>query len=549
MHSRAKSDPSVIAALPRVAPAADALEAALDLADAHAFAVADDGALKLSDPARLERALVLRPGTLQTSRAAWEARLAPGDVRARRRALAMLSWSGARVEIDYPVRDGRGETRAFRERVAATGPDGALQLRGVLIDRTDAARAQSQAVWAARHDAVTRLENRDVLAERAETLAALATRLGNSATLLRLRLTNLSDLATVYGADLVDRMLGLVARRLEVCVRKPDALAKLSEADFGLAVLDADIEGLGARLQADIADAPYSTPYGPLYLDIDIASVRLSPLPGGGEAALSATRDTLEGKLAERVRPAALLGPDVVGALESDAISIAFQPIVEAHSGTVHHHECLLRQRGPDGRMVSAWELIQSAERLGLIAKLDERALDLAVPHLRRHADLHLALNVSAGTLQDPQTAARYVERLRGLGSIAARVTIEMTETIAVDDPAAAARFSADVRALGCRFAVDDFGSGYTTFRNLMAVEADSLKIDGALIRGIATDESKQTFMRMMVDLAHTFAVSTVAEMVETEADAAILRRLGADYLQGYHFGQPAPAPVWSSVA
>ena len=117
------------------------------------------------------------------------------------------------------------------------------------------------------------------------------------------------------------------------------------------------------------------------------------------------------------------------------------------------------------------------------------------------------------------------------------------------DDPAAAARFSSDVRALGGEFAVDDFGSGYTTFRNLMAVEADSLKIDGSLIRGIATDENKQTFMRMMVDLAQTFSVQTVAEMVETEADAAVLRRLGADYLQGYHFGVPAPAPVWSRMA
>jgi EAL domain-containing protein (putative c-di-GMP-specific phosphodiesterase class I) len=124
-----------------------------------------------------------------------------------------------------------------------------------------------------------------------------------------------------------------------------------------------------------------------------------------------------------------------------------------------------------------------------------------------------------------------------------------MTETLAVDDPAQASRFSAAVRALGCRFAVDDFGSGYTTFRNLMAIEADMIKIDGTLIEGIASDQNKQTFIRMMVDLAQTFGVKTVAEMVDDRADAEILRRLGVDYLQGFMFGVPSAAPSWQKRA
>ena len=198
--------------------------------------------------------------------------------------------------------------------------------------------------------------------------------------------------------------------------------------------------------------------------------------------------------------------------------------------------------------MVSAGEIIQSAESLGLVHQLDRRALDLAAPHLRADSHTHLALNVSAGTLGHDGHAEGYLAALAGLGPLCSRITIEMTETLAVDDPAQASRFSAAVRAMGCRFAIDDFGSGYTTFRNLMAVEADAIKIDGALIRGIATDENKQTFMRMMVDLAHTFSVKTVAEMVETQADADVLRRIGADYLQGYHFGHPAPAPNWSRL-
>ena len=198
--------------------------------------------------------------------------------------------------------------------------------------------------------------------------------------------------------------------------------------------------------------------------------------------------------------------------------------------------------------MLSAWAVVMQAERDGLVDRLDRRALALAVPYLTRHKDIHLALNVSAGTVTDPDMAERYLNELRALGDMAQRITIELTETLAVDDPGQAAQFAAAVRALGCKFSIDDFGAGYTTFRNLMAIDADSVKIDGSLVSGIATDANKQTFMRMMVDLAQTVGVTTVAEMVETKADADLLRRLGVDYLQGYHFGHPSASPVWSRL-
>ena len=128
-------------------------------------------------------------------------------------------------------------------------------------------------------------------------------------------------------------------------------------------------------------------------------------------------------------------------------------------------------------------------------------------------------------------------------------MTLELTETVALDDPATASAFSSEVRGIGCSFAIDDFGSGYTTFRNLMAIEADTIKIDGTLIEGIASNQNKQTFVRMMVDLAQTFSVRTVAEMVDNRADADILRRLGVDYLQGYMFGVPSAVPSWQKRA
>ena len=101
---------------------------------------------------------------------------------------------------------------------------------------------------------------------------------------------------------------------------------------------------------------------------------------------------------------------------------------------------------------------------------------------------------------------------------------------------------------LGVEFSIDDFGSGYTTFQNLMSIEADSIKIDGSFIQGMAQTPHKQTFVRMMVDLAQTFSVKTVAEMVDNHENADLLTRLGVDYLQGYLFGIPSPKPVFKKL-
>jgi len=123
-----------------------------------------------------------------------------------------------------------------------------------------------------------------------------------------------------------------------------------------------------------------------------------------------------------------------------------------------------------------------------------------------------------------------------------------IAETAALDDPATAGGFSTAVRALGCTFAIDDFGAGYTTFQNLMLIEADEIKIDGSFIRDLSVTKHKQVFVRMIVDLAQTFGVKTVAEFVTSPEDADLLTRLGVDYLQGYLFGMPNTSPDWPTA-
>lgn len=519
------------------------LSDALALANGFAFEMGEDGHLDLADLSAFEHRLVEAPGTLKTGLGDWHKRLSPDDVRTRQRAIRRLGFEGARYRIDYCVRDGMGETRHFREiaEALACSDDRATLIRGVLIDRTDEAQSEAAIVWRARHDVLTRLPNQAALEETAAQMAAISDRVGVPAYLLRVRIGNLARYIDIYGAEMGDRLLAEAGRRLRSAALAPDVVARLDGPDFAVCSLTGDLESLATTLEILLGGRPLQTAMGGLSLDVEIASARLTSLCD----ALQATRAVLDDDGEEPMPTPAVPEINIQHLLDNDRITLAFQPIVHAESGEIHHHECLMRLRQDDGRVESAYKVILAAEASGDVALLDARALDLALPYLDQDDRVHLGLNVSAGTIADEVAAAAYIERLKALGEDAKRITIEMTETLALDDPALASSFAAKVRGLGCRFAVDDFGSGHTSFRNLLAVEADSIKIDGSLVAGVAVDENKQAFIRMMVDLAETFSVETVAEMVETKADAAMLARLGVNYLQGYYYGRPLPSPSW----
>ena len=239
--------------------------------------------------------------------------------------------------------------------------------------------------------------------------------------------------------------------------------------------------------------------------------------------------------------PSRLSKSDILDALAEGRVGVAYQPIVHAGTHALHHHECLIRVRDPGGAPLPAGDVVGAAETHGLVHRLDRRALRLASRAMIARPGLRLALNVSAQTVCDPRASADYLDALVLMGRAAARLTLELTETVAVADPVRAARFSARAREMGCGFAIDDFGTGFTSFRNLLAIEADSLKIDGGFVDDLATSERSRSFVRMMVEMADTFGMTTVAERVETPEIARELAACGVDYLQGYLFGRPGP--------
>ena len=233
-----------------------------------------------------------------------------------------------------------------------------------------------------------------------------------------------------------------------------------------------------------------------------------------------------------------------VGGLEGRVI-LAYQPIVDATTHEVDHYECLLRLRRRDGQIATAGQFVPLVEQSGLMRLVDRRALELAVEELCGHPRVHLAVNISGHTAADRGWLRMLTAMVRGMPELAERLTVEITETVALQDIEDTARFVAKLRDLGCRVALDDFGAGYTSFRNLKALDVDCVKIDGSFVKGLSDNIDNQLFVRTLLGLAEGLGLKTVAECVETAADAALLARRGVRYLQGWHFGKPVIERPW----
>lgn len=548
---------------------------ALEILRAAAFTFAD-GQFSWNDEGRAANLMRGRPDDVPRSLKSLIARIDSEEGRqTRAKAISGLTWDGAPYRVTYQARSFCGDPVWIEERgkrIAGTGKT-PTQIHGVLRDIDSEMRERSTAAYTSVYDSLTGLWNDARMHEALKWQIAACKRYDLKAALFTLQVSNIDDINQTYGFNAGERLLKGIAQRLTHHVRAPDHTARLTGPGFdgvvfGVAIgqdaSSSDRQNLGAlaeRLLETLTDTPYPCPVGDLYASLAISAVGICGETGSAFDALDKARIALdyslarEGKfvtwhdglddLTERRRKAPIEADDILGALNSRNITLAYQPIVHSLSRQPHHYECLLRLKRPDGQVVPAGSFIMAAEDLGLVHLLDRRALELASATLRAQPDIILALNISAATLRNDVAVAGYIAGLKALGPMAKRVIVELTETAALDDTATAGAFSTAVRALGCTFAIDDFGAGHTTFQNLMLIEADEIKIDGSFIRDLSVTRHKQVFVRMIVDLAQTFSVKTVAEFVTDPRDADLLTRLGVDYLQGYMFGVPSTSPDW----
>lgn len=234
-------------------------------------------------------------------------------------------------------------------------------------------------------------------------------------------------------------------------------------------------------------------------------------------------------------------------AVQEGRIRLAYQPVIDSKTGKVAHYEGLLRLFGEDGKISSAGTLIPIAERMGFIPMIDKLVLSKVVDELRADKNVSLALNVSNLTTQDHSYYALLSKLVEETPDIAPRLIVELTETAIHGDLKHMARFCAEVQSLGCLVALDDFGAGYTSFRQLKALSVDMVKIDGAFIRDLTDNADSRFFVKTLLDFTRGFGLTSVAEFVESGEIAKMLMELGVDYLQGYYFAKPYNHRPWLS--
>jgi EAL domain-containing protein (putative c-di-GMP-specific phosphodiesterase class I) len=208
-----------------------------------------------------------------------------------------------------------------------------------------------------------------------------------------------------------------------------------------------------------------------------------------------------------------------------------------------------MRIQRADGSIIPAQSVIPVAERLGLVRLIDHRVLELVVDQLIASPQLQASLNVSPASTMDPDWWTRLGALLRAHRNVAERLIVEITEMAAIHDVDDTRGFVTRVKDLGCRIAIDDFGAGYTSFRNLRKLGVDIVKIDGAFVQNIVRSEDDRAFVHTLIDLGRRLGLKTVAEWVQDEASAALLAEWDCDYLQGSLIGLASVERPWGQAA
>lgn len=233
-------------------------------------------------------------------------------------------------------------------------------------------------------------------------------------------------------------------------------------------------------------------------------------------------------------------------AIDRREVLLAFQPVVQtSRPERPAFHEGLIRLLDETGRIIPARDFIDEVECSELGRKIDCLALELGLNALSEDPNLRLAINMSARSIGYPNWMRTLNTGLACDSTAAERLILEITESSAMQMPEVVTTFMSELQDRGLSFALDDFGAGSTSFRYLREFYFDILKIDGQFIRGIADNPDNQVLTAALISIARHFDMFTVAESVESAADAAYLCELGIDCMQGYHFGAPTVLPPW----
>jgi diguanylate cyclase (GGDEF)-like protein/PAS domain S-box-containing protein len=430
-------------------------------------------------------------------------------------------------------------------------------------DVTDHKRLENELAHQAFHDSLTDLANQALFRDRVGHALTRAARQPNRLAVLFLDLDNFKTVNDSLGHTAGDELLVAVAGRLQSCLRPADTAARLGGDEF--AVL---LEDLGSDEDAsEVAERIIETLRVPLSISGKEIFVRASLGIAFDEEGTSA--DTLlrnadaamyrakrEGKNGFRLFEPAMhsaamarleLEGDLRRAIDNAEFVVHYQPTVSLASGRIVGFEALVRWQHPERGLIQPAEFIGLAEENGLIVEIGRWVLREACCRARNWQRAHpaqpfgIAVNLSARQLGDRHLVGDVAKALTDSGLAAADLTLEITETVLMDDPDVAIARLRELKALGVKLAIDDFGTGYSSLSSLQHLPVDTLKIDKAFIDDVAMGVEASGLVQAIIRLARILALQTVAEGVEQPEQAARLEELGCSLVQGYHFARPVP--------
>jgi diguanylate cyclase (GGDEF)-like protein len=463
------------------------------------------------------------------------------------------------IDLDIEFASAMGSVWYTMAGTRVAGASGKTErLTGLIREITERRRESQRLRYLAMRDELTGHLNRNSLrAELAEAIDKAKAEERNCAFLVA-SIDRLAMINDNYGFDAADEVIVAVGERLARTLRSTDIIGRTAGNKFGVILRNCserELSLVADRLRASVRDRVIDTRSGMVSATSSVGAVLLPQGAQSSQEAMLRAEETLERARSAgrdgfavyakspqletgRLRLMAI-ADEVVNALKDNRLVFAYQPIVEAKTRAVRHHECLLRMKREDGSILAAGAFIPAAEQLGLVRLVDRRALEMTVEMLHSNPQLSLGVNVSGTTAGDPSWLKSFIDYVRANASVAPRMIVELTETAALHHFEENANFVSQLRELGCRVAIDDFGAGYTSFRNLQMLRVDMVKIDGAYVQGLCSSPDNQIFVRTLVDLAKNFKLKTVAEWVGTEEEAALLESFGIDYFQGFLFGVP----------
>ena len=419
-------------------------------------------------------------------------------------------------------------------------------------------------------DHLTGLLNRNRFMEELDRTVSLSRRHRTQGVLLFIDLDQFKHINDSYGHDAGDILLKSVAGVLKKAVRSTDVVARLGGDEFGIIMHKIDIDRARQKVQQIIEQVnhmdisyksnklrvtmsigmityPQEDQDGAnLFMSADLAMYRAKDM---GRNRLFVEVSNGEGSDSQSLKEQLKWVDILRKALDNNEFEVHFQPIIPV-TGTAHtHYEALIRLRDENGNIGAPYLFIDAAEHFGLIQHLDlkviDRCMQIHKDMKKKRRTIPLAINLSSRSLGDQEVIRNLRDIIKTHNIEPNCFTFEITDTAAIHDPTAyrdieeVKEFIDELRALGFKFALDDFGVGFSSFNYIRRLNVDMLKIDGSYVKNLDKDNEDGQFVRAIVELAKGLGIQTVAEFVENEAILQKLHGFGVDFAQGYYLSRP----------